>query len=227
MSQIEATAKQLQDGSIKQQLTAIEALTAVGDKGYSVLIDFLRNHPPSNPQIAAGKAYQVLWNSNLSWVKSFLDTELPNGIFLAESAQSTDYSELQQNLIIQNYELADRITSQKLCELAGPDAVARKWVYFTEVDSIPTLDLQTIDRLWGLYSENRFGFSKQRELWLGLDRNWERLWDKLAWKSGNVWTRYPTEFTWNLSAPLGHLPLSNQLRGVRTMESLLCHPAWT
>jgi hypothetical protein len=30
-----------------------------------------------------------------------------------------------------------------------------------------------------------------------------------------------------LTAPVGHLPLSNQLRGVRVMEALLCHPAWT
>ncbi|NET49629.1 MAG: hypothetical protein F6K09_13095, partial [Merismopedia sp. SIO2A8] len=50
---------------------------------------------------------------------------------------------------------------------------------------------------------------------------------KIGWKSGNSCTRYPNEFTWDISAPAGHLPLSNQLRGVRVMSSLLSHPAWT
>ncbi|PLZ94121.1 hypothetical protein CI594_16205, partial [Fischerella thermalis CCMEE 5196] len=43
---------------------------------------------------------------------------------------------------------------------------------------------------------------------------------------GNNWTRYPQEFTWDLSAPKGHLPLSNQLRGVRVIASIFAHPAW-
>ena len=63
-------------------------------------------------------------------------------------------------------------------------------------------------------------------IWLGLSKNWVNLWPKIDWKNGNNWTRYPNGFTWDLSAPRGHLPLSNQLRGVRVMSSLLCHPAW-
>ena len=40
-----------------------------------------------------------------------------------------------------------------------------------------------------------------------------------------MWTRYPGSFTWSLEAPEGHLPLVNQLRGVRLMDALLSHPA--
>jgi hypothetical protein len=32
-------------------------------------------------------------------------------------------------------------------------------------------------------------------------------------------------FTWSLDAPEGHMPLINQLRGVRLMDALLRHPA--
>jgi hypothetical protein len=81
--------------------------------------------------------------------------------------------------------------------------------------------------LWLLHSEGKFGFSVQREIWLTVGKNWEKLWSKIGWKNGNAWTRYPNEFTWNLTAPKGHLPLSNQLRGVRVISSLLSHPAWT
>jgi hypothetical protein len=104
--------------------------------------------------------------------------------------------------------------------------VRRKWIYFTEVEQFPTVDLRTIDQLWLAYSEGKFGYSVQRRIWLSLGQNWDKLWPRLAWKDDNTWTRYPTGFIWDLSAPDGHLPLSNQLRGVRMMASLLSHSAW-
>lgn len=138
-----------------------------------------------------------------------------------------DYTPLQRLLAEQNFQAADQITLQKLCELAGPAAIQRKWLYFTEVEQFPVSDLQTINNLWLNYSEGKFGYSVQREIWLGVGKNWDKFWAKIGWKTGNNWTLYPQEFTWNLTAPKGHLPLSNQLRGVRVIASLLAHPAWT
>ncbi len=138
-----------------------------------------------------------------------------------------DYTPLQTLLAEQNFQAADQVTLQKLCELAGPAAIQRKWLYFTEVEQFPVSDLQTINNLWLNYSEGKFGYSVQREIWLGVGKNWDKFWAKIGWKTGNNWTRYPQEFTWNLTAPKGHLPLSNQLRGVRVIASLLAHPAWT
>ncbi|MEM9904683.1 MAG: GUN4 N-terminal ARM-like repeat domain-containing protein [Cyanobacteria bacterium P01_D01_bin.44] len=219
--------QQLSSESLKQRLAAVDQLLVAGEAGILALIDFLRSAPAeAAPQITAGKAHQALYRSNSPVAQSFLETELAAGVVPLTSANGVDYQELMQLLVSQAYETADRLTLQKLCELAGPDAVKRKWIYFTEVDSFPIVDLSTIDTLWRVYSEDRFGFSRQREIWFGTGRNWEQLWDKLAWKSGNIWTRYPSEFVWDLSAPIGHLPLSNQLRGVRMMESLLNHPAW-
>ncbi len=143
------------------------------------------------------------------------------------SERNIDYRPLQQLLAQQDFQAADRMTLQLLCELAGEAAVQRKWLYFTEIENFSTEDLQTINNLWLTYSEGKFGFSVQREIWLSLGKNWDKLWPKIGWKTGNNWTRYPHEFTWDLSAPRGHLPLSNQLRGVRTIASLLSHPAWS
>jgi hypothetical protein len=47
----------------------------------------------------------------------------------------------------------------------------------------------------------------------------------LGWKDGGLWTRYPGSFQWSIDAPEGHMPLVNQLRGVRLMDALLRHPA--
>ena len=90
---------------------------------------------------------------------------------------------------------------------------------------ISGIDLQTIDRLWLCYSRGRFGFSVQGRLLRTCGGRWERLWPKLGWKEQGVWTRYPKAFTWSLAAPDGHMPLINQLRGVRLMDAVLSHPA--
>lgn len=146
---------------------------------------------------------------------------------MLHSDRGIDYEPLQTLLAQQQFQAADQLTLEKLCELAGPAAVQRKWLYFSEVDSFPVADLQTLDQLWLTHSQGKFGFSVQRKIWLSLGKNWEELWPKIGWKSGNNWTRYPQEFTWDLTAPKGHLPLSNQLRGVRVIYSLLAHPAWS
>jgi len=176
---------------------------------------------------AAGKAHQLLQRSETPQARAFLAAKLAEGVVPLQSARAIAYQPLLQALVVRDYQTADRLTLQKLCELAGPDTVKRGWLYFTEVENLPVVDLQTVDRLWLAYSGGKFGFSVQRRLWLALGRNFEKLWPRIGWKEGNVWTRYPGGFVWDTSAPLGHLPLSNQLRGVRAFASLLTHPAWS
>ncbi|MBD2092418.1 GUN4 N-terminal ARM-like repeat domain-containing protein [Microcoleus sp. FACHB-1515] len=218
--------RSLTSASAKDQLRLIDELAAAGREGFDALQAFLLERRGSI-DLAAGKAYQVLFAANQPETIAFLQTHFPQGVVPLNSDRNVDYWPLQQLLAQQEFEAADRLTLQKMCELAGSAAVQRKWLYFTEVERFPTVDLQTIDALWRLHSEGKFGFSVQREIWLSTGKNWDLVWDKIGWRSGNTWTRYPQEFTWNLSAPRGHLPLSNQLRGVRTIAALMAHPAWT
>jgi hypothetical protein len=208
-----------------KQLPLIQEIASFGEPGLHLLMQFLLEQ--RSPTLAVGKAYQALFQADVPQVKDFLQQHFANGVVPLESERSIDYAPLQQLLAKQEFEAADRLTLQKLCELAGDAAVQRKWLYFTEVDNFPGTDLQTIDLLWQLHSEGRFGFSVQRDIWLGLGRNWDKFWVKINWKNGNNWTRYPQEFVWDMSAPKGHLPLSNQLRGVRVIASLFNHPIWT
>jgi hypothetical protein len=166
-------------------------------------------------------------NPSTTGVDKLPSTSSAGPSLILRSQRGIDYTSVQQALIQHDFQQADLLTLQKLCELAGSGAAQRQWLYFTEVDNFPSLDLQTLNELWLQYSGGKFGFAVQRELWLGVGKNWERLWPKIGWKSGNNWTRYPNGFTWSLDAPRGHLPLSNQLRGVRVMASLLNHPTWT
>ncbi|NET59174.1 MAG: hypothetical protein F6K47_24440 [Symploca sp. SIO2E6] len=218
--------QQIESSSEKKQLQLIQELGNTGTPGLEVLMTFVQEQRVKPTNLAAGLAYQILYQADTPSTKEFLQTHLPTGIVPLRSEAAIDYSKLQQMLLKQDFLAADRITLEKLCELAGPTAVQRKWLYFSEVDSFPAADLQTINSLWLMHSQGKFGFSVQRELWLAQGKNWDKLWLKIGWKKEDNWTRYPQEFTWDLSAPLGHLPLSNQLRGVRVIASLLSHPAW-
>ena len=143
----------------------------------------------------------------------------------AQSSVGIDYDDLQKYLIKESFEEADRITSSILRKLAGPQSETRGYVYFSEVEYMPNLDLITLDRLWNVFSQGRFGFSVQARLLSSLNGRYELLWPRIGWKVEGVWTRYPSAFDWSISAPEGHMPLINQLRGVRLMDALLKHPA--
>lgn len=225
---LEALKTDLMTGTEKKQLTAALSL-AMEPEGASILQSFLLGlQVEGNTATAvAGRCYELLLHTETPEVQSFLEQHFPAGVVPLRSEAGVDFRPLQRLLAQQNFLESDRLTLQKMCELSGPAAAKRKWLYFSEIESLPVTDLQTINQLWLVHSENKFGFSVQRQLWLSVDKNWDALWPKIHWKSGKTWTRYPGEFTWDLSAPRGHLPLSNQLRGVQTINSLLSHPAWS
>ncbi|MDJ0715687.1 MAG: GUN4 N-terminal ARM-like repeat domain-containing protein [Prochloraceae cyanobacterium] len=227
MDNISQLASQFQSSSEKNQLQLISKLVSSGDRGLEVLMEFLRERQSEPANLVVGKAYQVLYLADSSKTQEFLQTYFNGGIIPLKSEQNIDYEPLQQLLLRQDFQNADTLTREKLCELAGVAAKERKWLYFTEVDNFPATDLNTINRLWALYSEGKFGFSVQRQIWLSLGKDFSKLWPTIGWKSGNNWTRYPDQFTWDLSAPKGHLPLLNQLRGVQVIKSLLSHPVWS
>ena len=216
--------ERLSSESLKNQSQLLEDL-ATSEAGLAVLMRFLQERQSAPAGIIEGKVYQKLLQASPQ-TQAFLQAQFPQGIVPLASERNINYAPLQALLAQQAFEAADRLTIETLCELAGAMALQRKWLYFTEVAGFPVTDLQTIDKLWRLHSGGKFGFSVQRELWLGAAKNWEKLWYQIGWKDGNRWTRYPQEFTWSLEAPRGHLPLSNQLRGVRVIAALLAHPAW-
>jgi hypothetical protein len=218
---------QLATESPKNQLQILTQLAGSGEAGLTVLRDFLLAQQPTPVNLVTGKAYQLLYQDNSAQSKEFLANYFPTGIVPLNSAKGIDYRLLQELLAKQDFQTADSLTRQKLCELAGEGAIQRKWVYFTEVEAFPGVDIQTIDHLWLVHSEGKFGWSVQRKLWLGVGQDFPKLWPKIGWKNGNNWTKYPQEFIWDLSAPVGHLPLLNQLRGVRVAASLFSHPVWS
>jgi GUN4-like/ARM-like repeat domain, GUN4-N terminal len=226
-------ATQFRNASPKNQLTMVEGLMAAGDDdGYQVLIDYLCDYAAQGSPVSpiglvepvAAKIYQQLYHQDAA--RDLLQAKFPTGIVPLHSDRGVDYQPLQALLVQQAWEEADKLHNLKLCEASGADALTRKWIYFSEVNGLPIADLRTLNALWVAHSEGRFGYSVQREVWLSTGQNWSKFWPKLQWKKENAWTRYPGQFVWDLTAPRGHLPLSNQLRGVQVITALMKHPAW-
>ncbi len=173
---------------------------------------------------APGFILQLIHKADASFIKNNFDCD-DLSWFTAPSEVGFDYSPLQRYLLNENYEDADRFTSSKLRELAGEKAVKRGYVYFSEVETIPNSDLLTLNKLWIVYSRGKFGFTVQAKILDSLGGRYDKLWPRIGWKKDGIWTRYPKAFNWSIDAPNGHMPLVNQLRGVRLMDSLLNHPA--
>jgi hypothetical protein len=174
---------------------------------------------------AAGAFLQWLQAADDGALRDQVLARHPDGWLAVTSAAGIDFAPMQAHLLRQDFEQADRITSEILRQLAGENAVRRGYVFYSEVAAMPAVDLESLDRLWLVYSRGRFGFSVQGRLLRASGGQWERLWPRLGWKQDGRWTRYPGSFTWSLQAPEGHMPLVNQLRGVRLMDALLTHPA--
>jgi hypothetical protein len=227
-TKLTALRDKLFSGKEANQLPAIAELVGLGEAGLQILAEFIQMRQAAKTEVnwIDGKIHQALLQSELPMAVELVQTYYANGVVELISDKAIDYQPIQELLAKQLFEEADRLTSKKLCEAASADALARGWLYFTEAKQIPISDLQTINQLWLVYSEGKFGFSVQRKIWLGVGKVWEKFWLKIGWKKDGSFTRYPNEFTWSLDAPRGHLPLSNQLRGNKTMQAIFSHPAW-
>ena len=212
-----------QASSERQRRSQLAGLQQRASELVPLIADHVAGLDATGDDWAAGFLIQLLVSADPQRRDQFLQ-RYPDGWLATTSARGIDYAPLQQLLILQQFEQADRLTSEILRQLAGAAAVARGYVYYSEVPPMPPADLDSLDRLWVCFSRGRFGFSVQGRLLKSLAGRWDRLWPRLAWKAGGLWTRYPGSFQWSIDAPEGHMPLVNQLRGVRLMDALLQHP---
>jgi len=219
-----ALLERFQAGNPRQRRALLATLQQQSQALRPLIPDHLTGIDATGDDWAAGFLIQLLLDEQDGLRDGFL-ARYPEGWLATVSACGIDYGPLQRSLMAQHFEEADRLTSALLRELAGPEAVRRGYVYYSEVLPMPSADLDSLDRLWVCFSRGRFGFSVQGRLLRGCNGRWEQLWPKLAWKDGGRWTRYPGSFQWSIEAPEGHMPLVNQLRGVRLMDALLNHPA--
>jgi hypothetical protein len=128
-----------------------------------------------------------------------------------KSGLGLDYTNLSDLLFAKKWKEADEETRQLMLKCAN-----REKEGYLDIDSCRNFakeELYIIDQLWLKYSQNRFGFSLQKQIWAGLIDElpqldyYDKLEDKLGWrKGGKLLDR--SELNFNTNAPNGHLPAS-------------------
>lgn len=133
-----------------------------------------------------------------------LASEVPQTDFgnLASDVDA-DYTKLRDLLAAENYQAADLETRKVMVWVCR--AVKQAESHPQDSLPFPCKDLQTINRLWVYYSEGRFGFSVQKQIYLAVDRDYEQFGDRVGWRADGEWVNYHY-LQFDRSAPQGHLP---------------------
>ncbi|MFM6819889.1 MAG: GUN4 domain-containing protein, partial [Dolichospermum sp.] len=89
------------------------------------------------------------------------------------------------------------------------------WLRVEDVKNFPRQELRKMDQLWVKYSNGKFGFSVQKQIWLesggkldgepDLD-TYRKLGDRVGWRQRGRWLSYDS-YTFSTNAPSGHLPV--------------------
>jgi hypothetical protein len=125
-----------------------------------------------------------------------------------------DFRKLDQLLSAGQWKEADQETTKLMIgRIQGYNAEES-----CRYQNFPQDELRIIDQLWLKYSQNRFGFSVQKKIWFDSGANHEifdrekqydiylDLADTVGWSKRGRWLD-PSEYTFNINARLGHLPI--------------------
>jgi serine/threonine protein kinase len=140
-----------------------------------------------------------------------------------KSARGVNYSRLQQLLAAGKWKEADQETTIVMLQVAGRESEG--WFHLENIKNFPCEDLRTINQLWLNYSNGKFGFSVQKEIYESLggtteynQKVWEKFGDRIGWRKrgmfgmfGGEWVSY-SDLTFNMQAPKAHLPICGYYR---------------
>ncbi len=176
-------------------------------------------------------------------VKKFIKNCVPNDPVLPSLPRDTEitfqtsiYSKLQDYLEAKDWKKADEETSRVMCEISGKLKEGR--LNDRDIHNFSKQErnqgLKYIDRLWVDHSNGKFGFSVQKEIYIGRggisgkydDKIWKDFCHTVGWKIELpiLGWRTHSELIFDLDkAPVGHLPSSPRHApafGVHRSESI-------
>lgn len=124
-----------------------------------------------------------------------------------------DYTRLRNLLKTGDWKTADQETYAVM--IRAVDKQPGDWFKEKELLNFPCIDLRTIDRLWVKYSRNKFGFSRQKKIYVECgakldgkypgDEIWRKFCDRVDWRRRGDYI-YRNDVFFDLSSPVGHLP---------------------
>jgi hypothetical protein len=181
-----------------------------------------RSKPPSTqpsaklqPSTSPQSTNSVTQNPQHSNGDKKTTNEIPrNNSNVQPSNLLPSYDKLENFLRLRQWEKADRETSKLINHAAGHNELSG--LSYDKIQQIPCETLRRLNQLWINHSGDRFGFSKQRDIYLDCGGQpgqynpevWEKFGDQVGWKlSDGSWILAYKEMQFTLNAPIGHFPV--------------------
>ncbi|WP_414755283.1 AAA-like domain-containing protein [Anabaena sp. CCY 9910] len=130
-------------------------------KSYSKAFEILKRHPNETDFTQDN---QLLTGENIESVYRSLKELKPQDKEVETSLTQHLYAQLKYFLKAKNWEAADRETDKLMLNIAKRERDG--WINLGQMNSFSCPDLQRINDLWVKGSDNRFGFSVQKEIWI-------------------------------------------------------------
>nr|WP_308796551.1 serine/threonine-protein kinase [Tolypothrix sp. FACHB-123] len=138
-----------------------------------------------------------------------------------------DYTKLENLLSARRWQDANEETLNLMLKISNREKQGT--LYLEDIDKFPCVDLRAIDKLWLKYSNHRFGFSVQQQIWKNIGGTPEtnekilRIFgDKVGWLGSKILRKtllfnadlffeslnpvWFDEVNFSIKAPKGHLP---------------------
>jgi hypothetical protein len=173
--------------------------------------------PPPYSRFAEVSPTTELPFSSFEPVATLPDTQLDK--LSLDSERGIDYTYLHELLQEHQWEKADEETLAVMIQASGRGQDG--WLDAAAIANFPCTDLQTIDRLWGKYSDEQFSFRVQYRLYNTVEISTENavsasrtreeqalaLSKKVGWWTPRLeFLKYYNQLDFSPQAPDGHLP---------------------
>jgi hypothetical protein len=97
------------------------------------------------------------------------------------SDRNVDYGQLRKYLQNKDWRAADRETYLRLLDAAGPKARSLGFTPQDEMAALSCTDFKTIDVLWSVASDGKFGFTAQQNILRALG-DYRKLYEQAGWQ---------------------------------------------
>lgn len=129
----------------------------------------------------------------------------------AANVQTSRYQQLEDLLKTQQWREADKETYRLMITTVGKED--GQGFDRADLENFPCEDLRTLDQLWVKYSNGKWGFSVQKQIWqecgspMDYNDDWKKFCNRVGWRSkDNGWVNY-SNLTFDLQKSLrGEFP---------------------
>jgi GUN4-like len=124
------------------------------------------------------------------------------------SSRGVDYRNLKELLSGKQWQQADVETYRVMCDAVRKSTFSG--LSLEDIQNFPCEDLQIVDRLWREHSNDRYGFSIQKQLFEEEGEDSDAFFRRIGWFRNGIWIAY-ADVKWPIDkAPIGHLPIGGR-----------------